>query len=147
MFAPKRLVRFRAGDNMCGIRNWLDDRVELAIRERNDSNYVWSNNVNRVRGDCLWVDYIAKRNADALVERKYSQFVSINLEPGLPPKKLYDNLRRLGFNNGLERFIGDVDVERLSSFFLSRPSLSTGIDFDVPEFLSFRLLKRWFLIL
>jgi hypothetical protein len=67
--------------------------------------------------DCLWVDYIAIRHADALVERKYSQFVSINLDPGLPPKKLYDNLRRLGFINGLDRFIGDVDVEWLSSFF------------------------------
>jgi hypothetical protein len=70
MFAPKCLVRFRAGDNRCGVRNWLDDRVEIAIRERNDSNDVWINNVNRVRGDCLWVDYIAKRNADTLVERK-----------------------------------------------------------------------------
>jgi hypothetical protein len=28
------------------------------------------------------------------VERKYSQFVSINLDPGLPPRKLYDNLRQ-----------------------------------------------------
>jgi hypothetical protein len=45
---------------MCEVRNWLDDRVELAIRERNDSYDVWSNNMNRVRGDCLWVDYIAK---------------------------------------------------------------------------------------
>jgi hypothetical protein len=63
------------------------------------------------------------------VERKYSQFVSINLIHGLPPRKLYDNLRRLGVINGPERFSGDVDVKRLSSFFLS---LSTGIDFDVP---------------
>jgi hypothetical protein len=60
-FAPKRLVRFRAGDDMSGLRNWLDDRVELAIMERNDSYDVWSGNVNRVKGDRLWVDYIAKR--------------------------------------------------------------------------------------
>jgi hypothetical protein len=33
--APKRLVRVRAGDDMSGVRNWWDDRVELAIRERN----------------------------------------------------------------------------------------------------------------
>jgi hypothetical protein len=66
----------------------------------------------------LWVDFISKRRqADALVERKYSQFVSINLNPDLPPRKLYDNLRRLGVINGPERFGGDVDVERLSSFF------------------------------
>jgi hypothetical protein len=36
-FAPKHLVRIRAMDNMCGTCNWLDDRVELAIRERKDS--------------------------------------------------------------------------------------------------------------
>jgi hypothetical protein len=36
-FAPKRLVRVKAGDDMCGVRNWLDDRIELAIRERDDS--------------------------------------------------------------------------------------------------------------
>jgi hypothetical protein len=126
-FAPKRLVRVRTGDDMCGVRNWLDDRVELAIWESNDSYDVWSNNVNRVR---LWVDYIAKRRqADALVNRKYSQFVSINLDPGLPPNKLYDGL---GVINCPERFSGNVDVERFSSFFLTRPSLSTGISFDVP---------------
>jgi hypothetical protein len=101
-FASKRLIRVRAGAICVEFVTGWNDRVELAIRKRNDSNDVWSNNVNRVRDDCMWVDYFAKRNADAFVERKYSQFVSINLDPGLPPKKLYDNLRRLGFNNGLE---------------------------------------------
>jgi hypothetical protein len=36
-FAPQCVVRIRAGDDMCGVRNWLDDRVELAISESNDS--------------------------------------------------------------------------------------------------------------
>jgi hypothetical protein len=72
--------------------------------------------VNRVRGDRLWVDYIVKRrHADALVERKYSEFVSVNLDPDLPPRKLYENLRRLGVNSP-ERFNDDIDVELLSSF-------------------------------
>jgi hypothetical protein len=120
-FAPK--VRVKSGDDKSGVRNWLDDRVELAIRERNDSYDVWS----RVRGDRLRVDYIAKRrHADALVERKYSEFVSVNLDPGLPPKKLHDNLRRLGVINGPERFNGGVDVERLSSFFLRDRLLPTA---------------------
>jgi hypothetical protein len=47
----KRLVRVKAGDDIGGVRNWLDDHVELAIRDRNDSYDVWSANVNRVRGD------------------------------------------------------------------------------------------------
>jgi hypothetical protein len=32
-FDPKHLPSFKAGDNMCGVCNWLDDRVKLAIRE------------------------------------------------------------------------------------------------------------------
>jgi hypothetical protein len=68
------------------------------------------------------VDYIANlRHAVALLERKYSEFVSVNLDPGLPSRKLYNNLRRLGVINGPERFNGDVDVERLSSCFLTWP--------------------------
>jgi hypothetical protein len=35
-FAPKRLARVTAGNDLSGVRNWLDDRVVLAIRERND---------------------------------------------------------------------------------------------------------------
>jgi hypothetical protein len=46
-FAPKHLVRVRAGYYMCGVCNWLDNRVELAIREKNDSYDVWSSNINR----------------------------------------------------------------------------------------------------
>jgi hypothetical protein len=40
---------------MCGVHNLMDDHDhdELAIRGRNDSYDVWSNNVNRVRGDRL----------------------------------------------------------------------------------------------
>jgi hypothetical protein len=49
-----------------------------------------------------WIEYIAKhRHADELVE-EYSEFVSVNIDPGLPPRKLYDNLRRLGVINGRE---------------------------------------------
>jgi hypothetical protein len=52
------------------------------------------------------------------MERKYSEFALVNLDPdGLPPNKLYENLRRLGVINDPEKFNGDFDVERLSSFF------------------------------
>jgi hypothetical protein len=67
--------------------------------------------VNRVRGDRLWVDFFAKRrHASAFVERKYSEFVSVNLDPGFPTRKFFDNLRKLGVINGPERFDGDIDV-------------------------------------
>jgi hypothetical protein len=50
VYLPKHLVRIGAGDHICGVRNWLNDRCKLSIRDRNDS-YVRSNNANRVRGD------------------------------------------------------------------------------------------------
>jgi hypothetical protein len=59
-----------------------------------------------------------RRHADVLVESKYCEFVSLNLDPGLPPRKLYGN------PGGL--------TERLCNFFLTRLSLSSGIDFGVP---------------
>jgi hypothetical protein len=49
-FAPRRLVRFRVGNDMFGVRDWLDD---LGISKRNDLYNVWSSNVNRVRGEHL----------------------------------------------------------------------------------------------
>jgi hypothetical protein len=135
-FAPKHLVRVRAGDDMCGVRNWLDNRVRLAISERNYSFNVWNSNVNMIRGNHRLVDYIA--NVDMRMERKWwresTLKYSVKLDPGLPPRKLYDNLLRLGVINGPERFNGNVDVEWLSNFFLTRLALSTEIDFDVPVY-------------
>jgi hypothetical protein len=60
-FAPKHLVRVTAGGYMYGVSNWLDDRVELAIRGRNDSYDVWSMNMNRIRSDRMRGDYIKNR--------------------------------------------------------------------------------------
>jgi hypothetical protein len=60
---------------------------------------------------------IKVKDADALVEKKYSEFVLVSLDPGLPSNKLYDNLRRLGVINEFEKFNGDVNGERLSNFF------------------------------
>jgi hypothetical protein len=45
-----------------------------------------------------------------------SAFVSINLDPDLPPKKLYSNLRQLGVINGSDKVEVEVDVERMNQF-------------------------------
>jgi hypothetical protein len=64
--------------------------VDLAVNERDAAYKVWHDNINRVRGDRLWILYVQKRRyADGLVERKYDVFVSVNLHPNLPPRKLY----------------------------------------------------------
>jgi hypothetical protein len=51
------------------------------------------------------------RNADGLVERMYGGFVSVNLDPRLPQRKLYQNLRGLGIVNVNERLQVATDVE------------------------------------
>jgi hypothetical protein len=65
----------------------------------------------------------------ACMKRKYYEFFSVSLDPGLPPRSFHDYLRKLGAIYQSEYFSGDVDVERLNHFFLSRP-----ISLNVPEF-------------
>jgi hypothetical protein len=43
-----------------------------------------------------------------------------------------DNLHKLDVINRPEKFDGEVDAERLNNFFLTRPLLSTEVDFNVP---------------
>jgi hypothetical protein len=88
----------------------------------------------------LWILYVQKRRyADGLVERKYGGFVSVNLEPGLPQRKLYQNLRGLGVVNAPERPQVETDVECLNNYFL-KPLLNGTGEFavsrinNVPEF-------------
>jgi hypothetical protein len=97
-FVPVRQIKVTERDRLCSVRNWFDESVELAINERNAAYKVWHDNINRVRGDKLGILYIRKRRyADGLVERKYGDFVSVNLDTSLPQWKLYQNLRGLGF--------------------------------------------------
>jgi hypothetical protein len=69
----------------------------------------------------------------------YSELVSVNLDPGLPPRKLYDNLRRLGAINGPEGLMWSGSV-----VFFTKPSLSTRIDFDVPVSVSANVPEFFF---
>jgi hypothetical protein len=75
-------------------------------------------NINRVRGDRLWLLYVQKRRyADGLVKRKYGGFVTVNLDPSLPQRKLHENLCDLGIVNAPERFQVEMDVERFLQLF------------------------------
>jgi hypothetical protein len=60
-FAPMRMVKVRNTDDMSGIRNWLDENVERAIKESDESYNMLHDNVNRVRGYRLWLGYVEKR--------------------------------------------------------------------------------------
>jgi hypothetical protein len=67
------------------------------------------------------------RNADMLMawlKRKYGGFVSVNLDPSLPQRKLYQNLRGLGVFNAPERLQVEMDAERLNNLFLTSPLLN-----------------------
>jgi hypothetical protein len=57
--------------------------------------------VNRVKGDRNWLTFANRRRiAKSLLDAHRSAFVSINLDPDLPPKKFYSNLLQLGVING-----------------------------------------------
>jgi hypothetical protein len=53
----------------------------------------------------------------SLVELKYGGFVSVNLDPSLPKRKLYQNLCGLGVLNAPERLQVEMDGERLNNYF------------------------------
>jgi hypothetical protein len=104
-------------------------------------NQVW--NLRSTRGMLLirFILYVQKRRfADGLVERKYIGFVSVNLNPSLPQRRLYQNLRGLGVVKAPARLQVEMDVERLSNYFLTRPLLNGVGEFavsctnNVPEF-------------
>jgi hypothetical protein len=132
------MARFVFSETLCSVRNWFDGSVELAVNGRDAAYKIWHDNIKRVRSDRL---YVQKRiYADGLVERKDGGFVSVNLDPSLPQRKLYQNLRGLGVVNAPERLEVEIDVERLNNYFLTRPLLNGGSEFavyrtnNVPEF-------------
>jgi hypothetical protein len=122
---PVRRIQVTEGDRLCSVHNWFDESVELAVNERDAAYKVWPDNINRVREDRLWILYDHKRRyADGVVERKYGCFVSVNLYPSLPQRKLYQNLRGLEVVNAPERLQVEMVVERLNNYFLTRPLLN-----------------------
>jgi hypothetical protein len=107
---PVRWIKVTEEDNLCSVRNWFDESVDPAINER----------------------FVRKRRyADGFVERKYVGVVSVNLNPSPPQQRLYRDLHLLWVwvVNAPERLQVEVDVERLNTYFLTRPLLN-GADFS-----------------
>jgi hypothetical protein len=91
VFAPMHTVKVGRSNSLSGIKHWINNDVEQAVAERNRAYEVWRGDVNRVKGDRR------RRIAKSLLDGHRSTFVSINLDPDLPPKKLYSNLCQLGY--------------------------------------------------
>jgi hypothetical protein len=83
-----------------------------------------------------WEFEEGRRIAKNLLDARRSAFVSINLDPDLPPKKLYLNLRQLDIINGSNKVEMEVDVERMNQFFVTRSLLQIELDFDIPVWLA-----------
>jgi hypothetical protein len=70
-----------------------------------------------------WEYEESRRIAKSLLDAHRSTFLSINLDPDVPPKKLYSNLRQLGIINESSKVEMEVDVERMNQFFVTRSLL------------------------
>jgi hypothetical protein len=57
-FVPVRRIKVTEGDGLCSVRNWFGESVELAVNKRDAVYKVWHHNINRVRGDRLWILYV-----------------------------------------------------------------------------------------
>jgi hypothetical protein len=89
VFASVRNVKVGRSNSLSGIRHWMDSDIEQAVAERNRAYKIWRWNVNRVKGDRNWLAFVDRRRiAKSLLDARRSAFVSINLDPDLPPKKL-----------------------------------------------------------
>jgi hypothetical protein len=97
-----RRIKVTKGNSLCSVHNWFDESVEHAVNERDAAYNIGHDNINRVKEDKLWILYDQKRRiADGVVERKYGSFLSVNLVPSFPQRKLYQNLRGLRVVNAL----------------------------------------------
>jgi hypothetical protein len=43
-------IKITEGDRLCSVRNWFDESVKR--------DAAWHENINRVRGDMLWILYV-----------------------------------------------------------------------------------------
>jgi hypothetical protein len=119
----------------------MDSNTEQDVAELNCGYEIWRGNVNRVKSDRNWLVFAdIRRIAKRLLDARRTAFVSINLDPDLPPKRFYSNLRQLGVINESNKVEVEVDVERMNQFFVTRSLPQNELDFDihvrlgVPEF-------------
>jgi hypothetical protein len=69
---------------------------------------------------------------------------SLKLDPNLPSKHMYQNLRGLGFLKVSNTVILEVDVNRMNDFFLTKVNRDSDIDSGIPHVANvpeFSLLK------
>jgi hypothetical protein len=50
-FVPVHRIRVTERDRLCSVRNWFDESVKLAVKERDPAYKVCHDNINRVKGD------------------------------------------------------------------------------------------------
>jgi len=133
-FAPVRRVKVKVEEDLHGISNWCDAEAQQAIAQRDEAYKVWHGNINRVRGDGLWSAYLEKRRvASNLSNFKHNRFVSGKLDPQLPSKKLFQNLRSLGLIKESNPAVTNMDVNRMNDFFLKKVNRNSDIDFAIPR--------------
>jgi transcriptional accessory protein Tex/SPT6 len=73
-----------------------------------------------------------RRETKRLVVRKHSKFVNHYLDPSQPSKKLFENLRKLGYVKSKSHQKCNVEAGELSNHFVVTPSDNRELDFDIP---------------
>jgi hypothetical protein len=61
VFAPVRTVKVGRSNSLSGIRHWMDSDVKQAVAERNHAYRTWRGNVNRVKGNRIWLALADRR--------------------------------------------------------------------------------------
>lgn len=101
-----------------------------AVEERYLAFALYSRNPNRDHGDNQWLDFVRKRDrANPLIFDAKKRYTEQNFDQNLPPKKLWNNLRREGIHNNAKKTepAEGVDADELNTFFTTgHRQLNTG---------------------
>jgi hypothetical protein len=134
VFAPIKYVKKKKPVGCVnGFENWFNEECQIAVDARNAAYKVWHDNINKLKGDNNWKFFTEKRRvAKRLTVYHHSNFVTSNLDPRLPSKKLFDNLRKFGIVKSKKSTKFDVNVDDLSNHFVVTPSDVSQLDFNIP---------------
>jgi hypothetical protein len=67
---------------------------------------------------------------------KHDCFVAKSLDPKLPAKQLYQNLRGFGLMKTSNQSQTEIDVDRMNKYFLKKPNRNSDLDFAIPSALN-----------
>ena len=133
-YVPLKTIKPRKSDHP-----WFNDEVDEAIRNRGKLYNRWRRN----RSNHNWSQYlVARKHASMLTNAAKCNYYKSKLDPDLPPKNLWSNLKSVGIGNK-KSLNCSADANSLNQHFLSSSSTINTSSFKVNEDLLYNLSYKF----